>query len=517
MGRQQIIVIGAGIGGLTAGALLARQGFQVTVLEAHVYPGGCAGTFYHQGYRFDAGATVAGGFQEGGPHQIAGDLLGIQWNIKPLEPAWVIQTPQTTITRWRDESRWAEERAAKLPALRSFWGVQARAAQAAWNFAARLPEFPPASLMDMGRLALKIRPDLVPVSPLALMRMGSLLDLLQVKDQTARTFIDAQLLISAQTTSAYANALYGAIAVDLPRVGVYHVRGGIGSLAQQLAESLRQHGGDLIYRHAVTRIERCAGGAFRLYTNKGRTFEADAVIANLTPWALVNLLGDSAPESLQRETRQRPETWGAFTLYLGVSERVLPEQADHYQIIQDPTAPLGEGNSVFVSISDREDNKRAPDEMRALTLSTHTRIAPWWELRQSDPEGYQARVARYRDRMLAGAEMVIPGLRRAASLVLPGTPAAFYRFTRRPGGMVGGFPLTNLFRVRGPHTGIPHLWLVGDSIFPGQSTAGVTAGALRVAADVTRAFADRKFWVGRAQSTIRAGAPSPSSPPVQTR
>ena len=48
------IVVGAGIGGLTAAALLLQAGQRVTVLEAHVYPGGSAGTFYHKGYRFDA-------------------------------------------------------------------------------------------------------------------------------------------------------------------------------------------------------------------------------------------------------------------------------------------------------------------------------------------------------------------------------------------------------------------------------------------------------------------------------
>jgi phytoene dehydrogenase-like protein len=47
--------------------------------------------------------------------------------------------------------------------------------------------------------------------------------------------------------------------------------------------------------------------------------------------------------------------------------------------------------------------------------------------------------------------------------------------------MVGGFPQKSLFNVRGPSTGIPNLWLVGDSIFPGQSTAGVTLGGMRVA------------------------------------
>ncbi|HAJ34451.1 MAG TPA: C-3',4' desaturase CrtD, partial [Chloroflexi bacterium] len=47
---EPIIVIGAGVGGLTTAALLAQAGLDVTVLEAHVYPGGCAGTFFHKNY-----------------------------------------------------------------------------------------------------------------------------------------------------------------------------------------------------------------------------------------------------------------------------------------------------------------------------------------------------------------------------------------------------------------------------------------------------------------------------------
>jgi phytoene dehydrogenase-like protein len=38
--KQRVIVIGAGVGGLTAAALLARAGFAVTVLEGHIYPSG---------------------------------------------------------------------------------------------------------------------------------------------------------------------------------------------------------------------------------------------------------------------------------------------------------------------------------------------------------------------------------------------------------------------------------------------------------------------------------------------
>jgi C-3',4' desaturase CrtD len=502
---KRVVVIGGGVGGLTAGALLAREGFAVTVLEAHVYAGGCAGTFYHKGYRFDAGATVAGGFQEGGPHHIAGALLGIEWQIERIEPAWVIHLPERTITRWGDAEKWREERAAKLPALRHFWRIQEQAAEAAWQFAARLPEYPPSSLADVLRLAAKIRPNLVPISPLALLSMGQLLSVLGVREPNARAFIDAQLLISAQTTSRHANALYGAIAVDLPRVGVYHPRGGIGNIARQLAEALTAHGGRIIYRHAVTKIERRADKTFLLHTNKGNTFEADIVLANLTPWALADLLGEAAPPALQREVKTRPSTWGAFTLYLGLPSDALPSDAEHFQIVQDLQQPLGEGNSVFISISSPHDTTRAPSSMRAVTLSTHTAIAPWWTLRQSDPDGYQRRVEQYRDRLLDAAERVIPNVRRAAQLILPGTPAAFQRFTRRPLGMVGGFPFASLLSVRGPRTGVENLWLVGDSIFPGQSTAGVTAGALRVAAEVVRSAAHKPLFQAAPRSAPSAG------------
>lgn len=504
MGKQRVVVIGAGVGGLTAAALLAREGFDVTVLEAHVYPGGCAGTFYHKGYRFDAGATVAGGFQPGGPHHIVGELLGLHWPVRRIDPAWVIHLPKRTITRYSDDAQWRAEREAVLPELRHFWAVQEHAAQAAWDFAAKRPEWPPRSLGDMLRLAGKIRPNLLPVAPLALMSMGQLLDLYGIRDASARAFVDAQLLISAQTTAHYANALYGAIAIDLPRVGVHHVQGGIGTLARTLADSLTAHGGRIHYRQTVTRLEIRPDGTFRVDTNKGATFEADRVLANLTPWALAALLGEQAPDTLRREVRNRPSTWGAYTLYIGAPADLMPAHADHFQIVRTLEQPLGEGNSVFVSISDAEDDQRAPAGARAITLSTHTRIEPWWALRQHDPDGYQARIEQYRDRLLDAVETVIPGLRDKARLILPGTPAAFQRFTRRPGGMVGGFALTSLLRARGPQTGLPNLWLVGDSIFPGQSTAGVTAGALRVAAEVQRSVGAGYFRPTTATSVTSA-------------
>jgi phytoene dehydrogenase-like protein len=57
---------------------------------------------------------------------------------------------------------------------------------------------------------------------------------------------------------------------------------------------------------------------------------------------------------------------------------------------------------------------------------------------------------------------------------------SFQRFTRRLWGWVGGFPQTSLLRAWGPRIG-PGLWLVGDSVFPGQSVPAVALGGMRVA------------------------------------
>jgi phytoene dehydrogenase-like protein len=89
--------------------------------------------------------------------------------------------------------------------------------------------------------------------------------------------------------------------------------------------------------------------------------------------------------------------------------------------------------------------------------------------------------------MLNVAETAIPGIRRATHLMLTGTPVTFHHFTRRAGGWVGGYPQTHLFRAKGPYIR-PGLWMVGDSIFPGQSTAATALGGIRVALQVLNAL-----------------------------
>ncbi len=486
---MNIVVIGAGVGGLTAAAWLLKHGHAVTVLEAHVYAGGCAGTFYHQGYRFDAGATLAGGFAPGGPHAVLADELGLTWPVSPVNPAWVTHLPEISVTQWAEPERWQEARRRAFPRAEGFWRVQEHLADLAWDISSRYFPWPPHTARELWALPWALRPRTLQATPYLFSTIQQVAGA-AARDPIFKTFLDAQLLIAAQTISDYTHALYGSAALDLPRRGVNHVHGGIGALADTLVQWIRAHGGQVLFRQQVTGLEVRAGRVERAHTNKGLDVPGDFFLANLTPWGVQQVLGQYAPASLRRETRTRPPTWGAFTVYAGVDEHVLPpDTPDHHQVVQDPTRPLGETNSVFISLSERGDTRRAPPGQRAVTISTHTSIPMWEALHQQGEAAYEAMKASYTERLLAAAERALPGLRAGVRLCLPGTPHTFAFYTRRPQGMVGGFAQTSLFNVRGPATGLPNLWLVGDSIFPGQSTAGVTLGGLRVARSLHESFA----------------------------
>jgi C-3',4' desaturase CrtD len=484
---ERIVVVGAGIGGLAAAALLAKSGLDVTVLEAHIYPGGCAGTFFHKGYRFDAGATLAAGFEPGGGMDRLGQALGILWPVEPAESAMDVLLPDgTRVQRWTDPLHWREERIAHFGRrAEPFWQWQEETADRMWALALKGAPWPPQGrreMMVLGSAGWRILAGAPgAMSGLALDALRPVAVHLRGMPEQLRRYVDGQLLISAQATSDAANALYGAAALDMPRRGVAHVRGGMGEIAGRLAEALKRQGGRLHLRQRVTTVIRDRAGAYLVTTEKGLGIAADQVIFNLPPWDAGALLGDDAPQALSR-SRLPADGWGAFVAYVGLDGTALPGAAPlHQQVLAGE--PLGEGNSLFLSLSLPDDAERAPSGHRALTISTHTQLEPWWALFARDRDAYEARKEEYTGRLLANAEQALPGLRDAAILVLPGTPVSFQRFTHRSLGWVGGFPQTRLGRAWAPRLGAG-LWLVGDSIFPGQSVLATALGGMRVAGAV---------------------------------
>jgi phytoene dehydrogenase-like protein len=424
---------------------------------------------------------------------LVADAAGIDnWPARPADPAMVVHMPGgTAITRYGNETRWTERLEKFGKASLPFWRWQEKTADALWSLALRIPPWPPQTISEskklmrdgLGWLAANPAQHLQPALPADAFRSVSAH--LPAHSDMLRLFVDGQLLIAAQTTSRYANALYGASALDLPRRGVVHFQDGIGSIAETLAAAVKRNGGRVLYKQEVVRVVVENDRPVAVETKKGQSYPADKVVFNLPPWNIARLMGQNVPGKLRDLPPMPRNGWGAFMVYVGLDEATLPANFPlHHQIIM--REPLAEANTVFLSMSPAWDTGRAPAGQRAVTLSTHTDLESWWQLYNEDRTAYNRRKEAYTERMLRAAEVALPHFKAGVGFIMPGTPVSFERFTRRQWGWVGGFPQVNLFQTWAPRLR-PGIWMVGDSIFPGQSTAAVAMGGMRVAAAVLAA------------------------------
>jgi phytoene dehydrogenase-like protein len=129
---------------------------------------------------------------------------------------------------------------------------------------------------------------------------------------------------------------------------------------------------------------------------------------------------------------------------------------------------------------------RAPEGKRAATVSTFTDAESWFAF-HSDESGHEEQDARSLETLWSRMHAAMPELGAGAEVIETATPRTFYERTRRRLGMVGGTGRT--LEAFGPNalthrTSIPNLFMVGDTVFPGNGVAAVTHSALVVANEI---------------------------------
>jgi C-3',4' desaturase CrtD len=487
--KSRVVVIGAGIGGLTAGALLARRGYQVLVLDQAIVPGGCASTFKRRGFTFDVGATQVAGLEPGGIHKRIFDELEVELPPStPCDPACAVVLPGETepINVWRDPEKWQEERQRQFPGSEPFWQLLARLFDASWKFQGRDPVLPPRNLWDLWQLASSVRPDTLVTLPFTFMTVGDALRLYGLfENQRLRTFLDLQLKLYSQVNADQTALLYAATALGVSSEpqGLFHLKGSMQVLSDRLVEALEKYGGKLLMRHTVAQIEVSGNKATSVTiraskTNQVWTETADHIVANVTVQNLVKLLGENAPAGYKKRVDKLPPASGAFVIYLGVEQSAIPAGCPpHLQFLYNYDGEIGENNSLFVSVSHPGDG-RAPEGKATIIASSFTDAKMWWQGSQSD---YDKLKQQYTEEAIARLNQYFYLKPETILHTETATPRTFAYYTGRDQGVVGG--IGQRVPTFGPfgfatRTPIKHLWLVGDSTHPGEGTAGVSYSAL---------------------------------------
>ena len=492
--KDQIVVVGAGIAGLTAAALLARAGQRVLLLEAHHQSGGCAGSFRRGPYNFDVGATQVAGLEPGGSHaRLLAHLQVAPPAASPLDPACSVQLGDGSapIQIWRDANRWQAERCRQFPGSERFWQLTDALHLANWAFAAGDPVLPPRNLWDLGQLLAALKPNNLASGLLAGSTVADLLWLCGCSgDSRLRRFLDLQLKLYSQEPADRTAALYGAtvLAIAQEPLGLWHLEGSMQALASCLEQALTRWGGELRLRQRVQSLRPLAGpggkagaGGWRVEASGpgGKTLvvEAADVVCSLPPQALAALLGPAMPAHYARRIEDCGEPSGALVLYGAVHRRQLAAEAVHCAHLQLDWPDPG---PLFVSVS-LEGDGRAPAGQATVIASVFTAAKPWLE---GDAADYAAR-----------KQLALQGMQQGLLKLLGiaphdwlhaelATPRSFAHWTGRPYGYVGGIGQhPSRFGPFGlaSRTPLAGLWLCGDSIYPGEGTAGVSLSALTAA------------------------------------
>lgn len=498
---SRVVVIGAGIGGLTTAALLACRGYAVRVFDQAIVPGGCASTFRRQGFTFDVGATQVAGLEPGGIHdRIFQELAIAPPEAVPCDPACAVYLPGETepISVWRDPEQWRAERQRQFPGSEPFWQLMADLFRYSWAFQSRDPVLPPRNLWDGWQLVKAVRPATLLTLPYTFATVGQMLRRYGLAgaahgdlsgNRRLKTFLDLQLKLYSQVDAEETALLYAATALGVSQTpqGLFHLHGSMQVLSDRLVAALTRDGGELHMRHRVEQIVVKGGRAVGVRVSDQKTGRcwlepADHVVANVTSQNLVQLVGESLPPLYRRRVDKLPPASGAFVVYLGVDQAALPNPCPpHLQFLYDYDGPIGENNSLFVSVSQPGDG-RAPEGCATVIASTFTDPTVWWQ-----GADYPALKQRYTEEAIARLSQFFKLTPETLRYQEAATPRTFARYTARDRGIVGG--IGQRVSTFGPfgmanRTPLAHLWLVGDSTHPGEGTAGVSYSAWTVARQI---------------------------------
>ena len=470
--KPTAIVIGAGIGGIAAAARLAKNGYDVTVLEKESTPGGRCNQIVRDGHRFDIGPTLflmPEVWEE--TFAALGEKMSNHLDLRRIDPTYKVHF-EDGLQLQLTSNLGAMQKQLEAVEKTAFTGFLAYLAEGARHYKISLEKFVGRnfySLLDY--FSLKNLPLIFQLKALQ-----------KHYTNTGRFFKDERLKAAFTFQNMYlglspydAPATYSLLQYTELAEGVWYPMGGMYAGIQALVKVAEKLGVKFIYNAPVKKLKVDRSKVVGAELEDGREFSADLFIGNADlPYIYKELLPD-AKEA--KKLDEKLYTCSTLMFYWGV-DKTYPQIAHHNvflggdykasfdQIFKDHTLP--EVPSFYVHAPARTDPSAAPHGQDTLFV-----LVPVGHLDARSAQDWQALTSRARETVFArlAREMGITDLKDHLKFEIAYTPLNWQkRFNLDKGAAFGlshNFWQVGYLRPQNRHKKYKNLYFAGASTHPG--------------------------------------------------
>lgn len=476
--KKKVIIIGSGLGGLSTGVILAKNGYQVTVLEQDIQIGGCLQCFFRQGAKFETGMHFIGSADKG---QTLDQMMRYLEIDKDVQLSQLDTTGYDVVALNGKRYKFPNGREAFISQMTEYFPNQHDNLERYFDLvekvsnASSLHSLKEAETESMVSLEYQLR------------SINEVIDEV-ITDSTLAKVLVGNLPLYAAEKDKTPFATHAFI-MDFYNKSAFRIQGGSDFVAKSLAATILKYGGEVLTRKKVTRIICDDGHAVAVKINGKEQMSCDYIISDAHPIRTLELIDNKLIRpAFRKRINTIPQTVGGFVVYLRFKENIVPYQNYNYYGYQgdtpwdcekytESTWPKG---FLYMHFCQEKHPKFASTGV-VLSYMQMKDVEKWKETvigrRGQEYEDFKRQKA---EKLLDVLEQHFPSVREQIQQYYTSTPLTYLDYTgTAEGSMYGNAKDINMGAAcRVPQrTKIPNVYLTGQNI-NSHGMLGVLVGTI---------------------------------------
>ena len=463
--KYDVIIIGAGIGGLVCGSYLVKAGLKVLIVEKNKKAGGCAGSVEVDGFTFDIGAHVIGGCESNGLFRYYSKKMELDTDFIRLNPSDRFVFGRETISVPENFSKYISMLMGQFPREKD--GIN------------RLFE----EMAQIYKSYIFNRKSLQKYAPITYQRFLNV----HIKNKKLQGILSALCPYVGLPPARASVIAHSFVMISYLRDGYYLVKGGIQNLANSICKKITENSGDILYSTKATKILLKRKTVKGVIVNTGDFIKGKIVVSNIdaNKTYLEMIDHKKLKKSFIQRIRQMKRSTSCIQLHLGLdikSEKLANIMGWHYESYNINRCFK---KAFYIFVPTKYDKTLSPENKSIIQIKAF----PGAIMERNTKNIKKKDVEKYLKGKISKLSDVNIDNKIITSIV--STPKDLENFTGNSKGAAGGWEMSPRHILNGRLqnvTPIDNLFLTGHWTIPGSGILGVATSGMVTAREILKRF-----------------------------